>query len=266
MFRPNSLKQKLVDGKRPVGCWVFMSGGDGTELIARMGFDFLIVDHEHISASPHSLIEHMRAAQGTDTTTLVRVPSHDPVYIKRALDAGIEGIVVPTVETADEMRAIVAACRYRPDGGTRGVGYPEIRAADWGLAEIAYARQYRERLLIAAIVETRKGAENIDEIAAVDGVDILIPGAGDLLADLIGDFSELPALGSYSHPELTRLMTKMETAIARSGKWLGGVARTAEDAGALFCRGYALATATADTWLMMDAARRVMADLGRPQR
>ena len=112
MFRDNPLKRKLAAGSKPVGCWVFMAGGDATELIARIGFDALIIDHEHIWASPSSLIGHMRAAQGTETTCLVRVPSQDPVYIKRVLDAGIEGIVVPTVETAEEARAIVSACRY----------------------------------------------------------------------------------------------------------------------------------------------------------
>jgi len=71
----------------------------------------------------------LRAAQASDTAMLLRVPSHDPVYIMRALDAGVDGIVVPTVETAEEARAVVAATRYRPQGGNRGVGYPESRAA-----------------------------------------------------------------------------------------------------------------------------------------
>jgi 4-hydroxy-2-oxoheptanedioate aldolase len=141
--------------------------GDSTELLSHCGFDAFIVDHEHIGADFRTLIEQLRAAQASDTTVLLRVPSHDPVYIKRALDAGVDGIVVPTLETADEARAVVAATRYRPQGGDRGVGYPESRAATWGLAETAYPREYLDELLLAGIIETRKGIENLPAILAV---------------------------------------------------------------------------------------------------
>lgn len=263
MFRENALKAKLARGEKPVGCWIFMAGGDTTELLSHMGFDAFLIDHEHIAASPHTLIEHMRSAQASDTTCLVRVPSHDVVTIKRVIDAGIEGVIVPTVETGDEMRAIVAACRYRPHGGSRGVGYPETRAANWGLAEIDYPHLYRDRLFIAAIVETRRGVENIDEIAAVDGLDMVIPGSGDLLADIVESFDGLTGYGSYRNPELAALIDRIERATRRAGKWLCGVSRTPAGARAMLDAGYDMVTATADSWLLIDAARRAMAELGR---
>ncbi|MDP6343850.1 MAG: aldolase/citrate lyase family protein, partial [Alphaproteobacteria bacterium] len=223
MFRDNALKEKLRRGEKPVGCWVFLSGGDTTELLSLTGFDAFVIDHEHIFASPHRLIEQMRAAQASEATCLVRVPSHDPVTIQRTIDTGIEGIIVPTLETAEQARDIVAACRYRPHGGQRGVGYPETRAADWGLREVDYPSQYRDRLLIAVIIETRRGVENIEAIAAVDGIDMIIPGSGDLLADLVDDFDELSGYGSYDHPELSALIGRVEEVVKRSPKWLGGV-------------------------------------------
>lgn len=203
----------------------------------------------------------MRAAQASDTTCIVRVPSHDPVTIKRVLDAGIEGIIVPTVETAEEVSAIVAACRYRPHGGNRGVGYPETRAANWGLSEVEYPGLYRDRLLIGVIVETRRGVEAIDEIVNVEGLDFVIPGSGDLLADIVPSFDDLKSYGSYDSAELKSMMQKVESAVKASSKWLVGVSRTSAGAKAMLERGYDMATATADSWLMIDGARRVLDDL-----
>lgn len=263
MFRENRLKTKLQRGEKPFGCWVFMGGGDTTELLSMMGFDALIIDHEHILASPHELITQLRAAQATDTTCIVRVPSHDATMIKRVIDAGVEGVLVPTVETADEARAIVAACRYRPHGGDRGVGYPESRAANWGLAEIGYPKQYRDRLLISVIIETRKGVENIEEIVAVDGLDMIIPGAGDLLADVVDDFDALGGYGAYDNAELTQLIAHVEEVVKGSTKWLGGVTRGTASAKEMLARGYDFVTPTADSWLLMDGVKQVVDDMGR---
>ena len=261
MMRPNRLKRKLEAGERPVGCWIFLAGTDSIELLSLLGFDAFIIDHEHISASPRGLVEQMRAAQATDITCLVRVPSDDPVYIKRVLDAGIEGILVPTVESAGQMAAIVAACRYRPHGGHRGVGYPEARAADWGLGELDYPGHYRDNLLIAALVETRKGMENVEEIVAVEGVDMVMPGAGDLLADLVSGFDDVAGYGDYDNPELHQLLAEAERVVKRSAAWLCGTARHAAGARALLERGYDFVTASADTWLLMDGAKRTLAEV-----
>jgi len=265
MFRPNRLKEKLARGEKAVGCWVFFDSADSMELLSMCGFDAAIVDHEHIAASVRSLVDLMRAAQATDMTVLARVPSHDPVYIKRVMDAGIEGIVVPTLETAEEARAIVAACRYRPHGGHRGVGYPEARAANWGMAEVEYPKAYRERFLIAAIVETKRGMENLPELLQVEGLDLVFPGAGDLAADLIADFDKLGSYGGYSDPELLRLLAGAEAQIkASNAVHLGGVARHGAHARALFEKGYGFVTATSDGWLIMDGARAAIREaLGR---
>lgn len=260
MPRPNRLKRKLRAGEHASGCWIFLTGGDSTELLSHCGFDALIVDHEHIGADFRTLTEQLRAAQASDTAVLLRVPSHDPVYIKRALDTGVDGIVVPTLETADEARAVVAATRYRPQGGTRGVGYPESRAATWGLAETAYPREYLDELLVAAIIETKKGVENLPAILAVPGIDLIISGPGDLAADLAPDFSRLPAYGSYDDPALHALVAQIEERTKRAGRWLGGVARHPHTAPGFFARGYDFVTLTADIWLLGDGAKRALAE------
>lgn len=260
MLRPNRLKRKLRAGERATGCWIFLAGGDATELLSHCGFDAFIVDHEHIGADFRTLIEQLRAAQASDTAVLLRVPSHDPVYIKRALDAGVDGIVVPTLESADEARAVVAATRYRPQGGDRGVGYPESRAAKWGLAETAYPREYLDELLVAAIIETKKGVENLSAILQVDGIDMIISGPGDLAADLAPDFSRLAQYGSYDDPELHALVAQIEQQTRSAGRWLGGVARHPDAAPGFYARGYDFVTLTADIWLLGDGAKRALAE------
>ena len=191
---------------------------------------------------------------------LIRVPSHDPVYIKRALDAGVDGIVVPTVETAEEARAVVAATRYRPQGGSRGVGYPESRAAKWSLAETEYPRAYLEELLVAAIIETKKGVQNLPAILEVEGIDMIISGPGDLAADLASDFSRLAEYGSYDDADLRALVAQIERRTKAAGRWLGGVARHPRAAPGFFARGYDFATLTADIWLLGDGAKRALAE------
>ena len=261
MFRPNRLKKMLKTGAQPIGCWIFLADGDSIELLSMCGFDAFIIEHEHIGADIRVLIGQLRAAQATDVTCVVRVPSHDPTYIKRVLDVGVEGVLVPTVETADEARAIVAATRYRPHGGHRGVGYPQSRAANWGLAEVEYPNHYRENVLLAVMVETRRGFENVGEIAAVDGLDMVFLGPGDLTADLVDDFASLSKFGSYHNPELDRLMTEAEAIIhAQSDCWLAGISRNAAGGRALFAKGYDFVTPTADTWMLADAARSMVAE------
>ena len=262
MFRPNRLKKMLQAASQPIGCWIFFSDGDSIELLSLCGFDAFIIDHEHIASDMRVLVGQLRAAQATDVTCILRVPSHDPVYIKRALDIGVEGLLVPTVESADEARAIVAATRYRPHGGHRGVGYPECRAANWGLAELEYPANYRENLLLAVIVETRRGFENVEQIAAVEGIDMIFLGPGDLTADIADDFTAVTKFGAYDNSELERLMTEAE-AIVRSSPdcWLGGISRNALGGRGLFAKGYDFVTPTADAWLLSDAARSIVSGM-----
>ena len=265
MLRVNRLKKKLRGRERATGCWIFLAGGDSTELLSQCGFDAFIVDHEHIGADFRTLVEQLRAAQASDTAVLLRVPSHDLVYIKRALDAGVDGIVVPTMETAEQARAVVAATRYRPQGGNRGVGYPESRAAKWSLAELEYPRQYLGELLVAVIIETNKGIQNLPAILEVGGIDMIISGPGDLAADLAPDFSHLTEYGSDESPELHALVRQIEERTKAAGRWLGGVARRPQAVPGFFARGYDFVTITADSWLLADGAKRALAEAtGKP--
>lgn len=247
MFRTNHLKRKLQAKENALGCWVLTTDPAVTEILSQAGFDAFIICHEHGWGDASTLVSQLHAAQASDTTCLVRVPSNDHVYIKRILDVGAEGIVVPQVESAEEARAAVAACRYPPEG-VRGVGYPFSRAANYGALHKDYPLRAADEILVALIIESMPGFENLADIAAVPGVDMLILGPGDLGA----------SLGRYDFwddPEILKIIGNAEETVRRSPCALAGVAKAPADAAGLFARGYDFCTTAIDVWLLRDGAR-----------
>ena len=150
---------------------------------ASLGFDFLLIDTEHTTMSLETVENMVRAADAADgeAPTVVRVPWNDPVRIKRVLDIGVDGVMVPMVESADEARELVSATRYPPEG-KRGIAAG--RAADYGLHFEEYVRNADGSILTVVQIETETGLANVDEIAAVDGVDALFVGPADLSGSL----------------------------------------------------------------------------------
>lgn len=255
MYRENHLKARLKRGGKGIGCWLLSSDAVVAEVLSQAGFDAFIICHEHAWGDAGTLLAQLHGAQASPTTCLVRVPSNDKVYIKRVLDVGVEGIVIPTVETADEARAAVAACRYPPEGA-RGVGYPFSRAADYGLREKQYPLEAHAQIMVIPIIESLPGFENLAEIVAVPGVDMVILGPGDLGA----------SLGRYDFwedPEIRRVIAEGEKIVRDSDCWLAGVARDAAGAAELFDRGYDFCTSAIDVWLLRDGARAAIEPLRR---
>jgi len=149
MFRPNALKARLRTGKRALGCWTVLGAPAVIEVLALCGFDYLLLDQEHGFGEPSALLHSLQAMAATPScTSIVRVPSNDPNYLKRVLDAGVEGVMVPNVETAEDARAVVAACRY-PPAGRRGSALGSARASDYGINGPRYKERAADELLIA---------------------------------------------------------------------------------------------------------------------
>lgn len=125
--------------------------------------------------------------------------------------------------------------------------------------ETEYPREYLDELLVAAIIETRKGVQNLPAILEVEGIDMIISGPGDLAADLAPDFSRLARYGAYDDAELDRLVTDIEQRTKSAGRWLGGVAREPSAAPGFYARRYDFVTLTADSWLLADGAKQALA-------
>ncbi len=247
MFRDNPLKPRLEDGPPLAGCWSHLVSPMAAEVVALCGYDFVIIDNEHGPASLTDSTAIMQAVSTTDVATMMRVPWNDPVYIKRALDTGIEGVMIPAVEDAPAAKAAVAACRYPPEG-IRGVAYAVTRAADYGLKLAEYAMKANHNLVVMCQVETAKTVDNIPEIGAIDGIDVLFIGPFDLSASM-------GKAGQFDDPEVADTLARAEAAILATGKAMGGICRPDDSAEAMLARGYKLLVTNSDATLLRDSAR-----------
>ncbi|WP_227376857.1 HpcH/HpaI aldolase family protein [Haladaptatus halobius] len=188
----NELRQAVHSGESVVGTWLSIGHPTVAEVSAELGFDFAVVDAEHTSMSLETVENLTRAvdAAGGETVPIVRVPDADSTRIKRVLDTGVSGVIVPMVETVEQARKVVEATRYPPDG-SRGVA--GARASTYGLELANYFERANDELLVVAQIETAEGVENAAAIAAVDGIDALFVGPTDLSAS-VGRFGETDSL------------------------------------------------------------------------
>lgn len=179
-MRKNLVREKLHAGEPVLGALLGLGSPNAAELMAHAGYEFLIVETEH-NGLDTAQVEHMLMAVGEQAIPIVRVPSHDPVFIQKALDVGGMGILAPMTRTAEEAAAIVSATRYPPIG-TRGFG--PLRASRYTFDYDDYYAHANDNILVALIVETKEALDNLDEIASVPGVDALFFGLFDLCLSL----------------------------------------------------------------------------------
>jgi len=246
MYRENGFKKRLLAGERCYGCWLHLCSPVAAEVLALAGYDAMIIDHEHGSGDLVGAIQIMQAMSAAPASPILRVPWNDPVALKRALDTGPEGVMIPSINSAEEARAAVAACRYPPDG-MRGAAYGLVRASDYGMAADDYFTTVQDKLLIACQIETAEAVDAIPEIAAVDGVDMLFIGP----IDLSGSIGKL---GQFDDAAVIALRERAEDAIKASGKLLGGLAVPNLSIANMAVRGYDFVTAASDITLLRDAA------------
>lgn len=246
MYRQNILRQRLAAGRKVFGCWIELLDPAVTEMLSMVGYDFLLVDTEHGPGDAMTVAHQLRAASASDTTVIVRVPCNDPVVMKKTLDVGAEAVMIPMVETGDEAKAAVAACRY-PPRGIRGVAHTDIRGSDYGLKGMEYLRTASDNIFVICQVESAKAVQNVEAIAAADGVDMVLIGPFDLSASL-----GRPA--EFDDPEHKRLMARTEKAVKDAGKFLGTTPYGGHTPGELFARGYDLIVGKPDVSMLRDAA------------
>ncbi len=170
----NLLKEKLQKGQAVIGTFVGLGHPDVTETLSRLGFDFLLIDGEHAPLGLETMQQMMQAMNGSNCTPLVRPQWNDIVIIKRVLDIGAHGVVIPWVNTKKEAEYVVRACKYPPEG-LRGCG--PRRAA---LFDQDYLKTANDEILVIVQIETRQAVSNIDDILSVKGIDACYIGPFDL--------------------------------------------------------------------------------------
>ena len=246
----NPLKRRLKEGKRTAGAWLQICSPFTAEILSYAGFDWLLIDMEHGPGNVLTLISQLQAMKGSGAVPLVRAPWNDFVIIKRILDAGAYGVMVPYVNTRAEAEAVVRACKYPPEG-IRGVaGSP--RATGFGQNPQHYLTTANDELLIIVQIETVQAISNLDEILDVAGVDAIFIGPMDLA-------TSLGYLGDPNNQEVQSTIATIEAKALRAKKALATVSSNWEQAKNLYQRGYQMVTLVGDGISLAKVSARMVA-------
>ncbi|MBL4666956.1 MAG: hypothetical protein JKY04_06220 [Sneathiella sp.] len=248
------LKNKLRAGQKTAAAWLFTGSPEMAEIMGSVGFDAIMIDHEHGCGDLRSAIEQHRAIRATgDTSILMRIPVNDPTEVKRALDVGMEGIMFPCVNTAEEAQKAVDACRY-PPRGSRGAGFGCARSTTYGKYAEEYRQNFEDNVMIICQIETAEAVANIEEIAAIDGVDMLFIGPYDLSGSI-------NKLGDFEDPEVKAQFELARDKIKASGAWLGCISDSASRSNEMYAEGFDFLLCAAETTLLTAAADQLLDEL-----
>lgn len=219
----NHFKQQIRSGEPVFGFYLWFASPELVEFMGIAGLDYVFIDAEHYAFGLETTQALARAAVYTGMTPIVRVPKNDPEIILGYLETGVQGIIVPHVNTAHDAHAIVDAVKYYP-AGKRGAG-SGTRAASYGLTQTSteYFAEANRQTLIIALVEEEEGMQNMDEILAVDGIDCVSIGAGDLAMSM-----GFP--GEKDNPQVRQLVKQARAQIKASHKVMGATVATPEAA------------------------------------
>ena len=246
----NTFKQRL-SAEQQIGLWVSLADPYCAELAANAGFDWLLLDGEHAPNDLRGLLGQLQAVAPYPSQAVIRPPIGDSVVIKQLLDIGAQTLLVPMVESAEQAAELVRAMHYPPKG-IRGVGAALARASRWN--NIAtYLAEADEQMCLLVQVESLKGLENLDAIAAVEGVDGVFIGPADLSA----------AMGHRGNPGHPEVQAAIEGAIARiraAGKAAGILSADEKLARRYLELGCAFVAVGVDTSLLMRSLKALAAN------
>ncbi len=241
----NSFKHALLNRERLIGAW-FMSGSPVmAELVANAGYDFMVIDIEHSTASTHDLHGLLQAVAESGTSAVVRMASQDRTHIKFALDMGALSLYFPMVNTVDEAVTLARACRYPPFGDR---GFARMHRASRYNTQPDYFERVNQEVCVIAQLETPLAMTNAMQIASVPGIDGLLIGPGDLSVALGHG-------GDVTHPQVKEMMAEVGGYCRRAGVPLGTVMPTPELVAWAYSVGFNFVSHASDLGLLMGAAK-----------
>lgn len=247
----DTFRTRLLRGERLIGTIASIAASEAVEILADCGFDWLFIETEHAPVGPAEL--HRMISAAPNIPCVVRLPNHDEINIKRALDAGAAGIIAPQVNTVEQARAIVAYAKY-PPAGRRGVGIS--RANGYGYQVGDYAARANQDTAVIVQAEHIDAVINIDEIVAVPGVDAIFIGPYDLSASM-------GKLGQLSDPEVVAAINKIRDTALKAGLKLGFYANSPELVTPQLAAGFTLAACGVDVLFIRQGAKSVVEALKR---
>jgi 4-hydroxy-2-oxoheptanedioate aldolase len=258
-MRANPVKQALRQGRPSVGTWLSLGSITAVRFMARTGFDWLTVDIEHSLVSIETAVHMFASIADAGCTALARVPSNRHDHIKRVLDNGAHGIVVPMVNSREEALAAVSAVKY-PPVGTRSVG-GSVHAMNFQASASDYYARANDEILIVLQCEHIDAVRNADSIFSVPGIDAIFVGPNDLAASMRGPDGKPP-----SADETVKVMQQILAACRRNKVAAGVHCFSAEEALRRIEEGWQFIAINSELKMMVDGAGAILKALGGRQK
>ncbi len=253
----NFIRERVLSGELLSGGWCSLGSSISAEIAGRAGFDWVLFDIEHGSGDYESLVHQMQAVAGAPAAPIVRIAWNEPPRFKRVLDLGASGVMVPYVNTVEEAKLAVASMRYPPQG-IRGVAGLN-RATAFGQEMDSYFRTANENLLTIVQVETAQALDNADEIAGVDGVDVLFIGPQDLTTNL-------GIAQQFDHPRYREALARVVGACRNAGKAPGITLVSPTHMGDMVSAGFTFMAVGSDGAAVARTMRKLAADMQEHKR
>lgn len=212
-------RNKLAKDEPVSGLWITLEAPSLTEMAVALDLDYVVIDTEHGHLGWKEIAEHVRATVRSETVSIVRIQERDTAVTKRILDIGADGIVVPGIETVEQIEAALSDCLYPPEG-RRGIGGE--RAMVWGQAVVEHTNEANEHALVIPLIESVTGAQNIAQLCQVEGIDVFYFGPADFSAS--AGFR-----GQWEGPGVAEQILEAKDVIRSAGKSCGLIAKSEED-------------------------------------
>jgi phosphoglycerate dehydrogenase-like enzyme/2-keto-3-deoxy-L-rhamnonate aldolase RhmA len=248
-----TLRRTLTADRPAFGLWVTLESPAITEMAVALGLDWVVIDAEHGHLDWKEIAEHIRATVRSETVALVRVAELNGGLIKRVLDIGADGIVIPWVESREQLEQAVRFARY-PLEGVRGIGAE--RATAWGQALAEHAADANEHVFVVPIIETVKGGANLPAMCDVEGVDLFWFGPADFSASA-------GHRGQWEGPGVADEILRLKDTLRRAGKHCGVVATGDENVQQRLRQGFRAIGLGMDAGLLLRSLRAALAGVGR---
>ncbi len=245
-----SFQQRLKQGDLLIGTFMTLPSPEIAEIFAETGYDWLFVDMEHTTLDVKD-VQRILQAVGKKCSCIVRVPSKDETWLKKVLDAGADGVIIPHVNTAEEVRHIVRTCLYPPDG-SRSVGLS--RAQKYGLQFEDYVENANRTVAIIPQVEHIDGVQNIQEIVKVPGISAVFIGPYDLSGSL-------GKLGEIKNPQVQKSIANIKNACREVGLPVGIFSMDAEAVSLYIEHGFTLITVGMDILFIGESSKETLRKL-----
>ena len=238
-------RQKLAADEPVYGLWVTLESASVTEMAVESGLDWVVIDAEHGQLDWNDILQHIRATVRSETVALVRISDISSGLIKRALDIGADGVVVPWVESKEQLEKAVQYARYPPDG-LRGIGTE--RATGWGLKIAEHVADANRNVLIVPIIESVAGGQAVRELVSVDGVDMFYFGPADYS-------SSAGYAGQWEGPGVAEQIVAAKDVIRQAGKNCGVVATGPDNLRQRVDQGFRMIGFGMDSGLILNGLR-----------